>query len=89
MGRPRQYGSGAERQRAYRVRLEAETVRVDRRALQGLHRRLEALQEAMRAAASEGDEMARQCGAGSVETMLEKMIRYFQASGQTRKETPG
>ena len=89
MGRRRQYGSGAERQRAYRVRLEAETVRVDRRALNGLHRRLEALQEAMRAAGREGDEMARQCGAASVETMLEKMIGYFQASGQTRKEKQG
>jgi hypothetical protein len=81
MGRPRKYATDAERQRACRERQEARTVRVDRRALEGLERRLERLQEAVWQAARAGDETARACQAGSVATMLEKMIRYFPASG--------
>ncbi len=77
MGRPRQYGGGAERQRAFRQRQEATTRRVDRGALDGLERRLDELQAAMWAAAAAGDETARRCGAASVETILEKLTRHF------------
>ena len=77
MGRLRQYKSGAERQAAFRQRQEATTRRVDRGALDGLERRLDELQAAMRAAAAAGDETARQCGAASVETILEKLTRHF------------
>jgi hypothetical protein len=80
MGRPRKYATEAERQRACRERLAASTVRVDRRALDQLHLRLEQLQEALWRAEKAGDETARVCGAASVETMLEKLIRHFQAS---------
>ncbi len=78
MGRPRQYGSDAERQRACRQRRETETVRVDRRALDGLHMRLERLQAALRRAAAAGDATAQACRAISVETMLEKLISHFE-----------
>jgi len=81
MGRPRQYGSDAERQRACRQRRQAETVRVDRRALDGLHLRLERLQRLQQAlwrAADAGDATARACQAASVETVLEKLIRRFE-----------
>lgn len=78
MGRRRQYGSAAERQRACRQRQEAATVRVDRRALERLHGRLEELQEAVGAAARRGDATARQCDAASVETVLEKLTRHFR-----------
>jgi len=44
MGRPRQYGSDAERQRAFRQRQEAQIARVDRGALDRLHARLDQLQ---------------------------------------------
>ncbi|MGH8566751.1 MAG: hypothetical protein ACREXU_01725 [Gammaproteobacteria bacterium] len=84
MGRPRRYGSGAERQRAFRQRQEAETVRVERRALEGLHGRLEALQEAMRAAARVGNPTAQHCRAISTETMLEKLIRHFEAEAREK-----
>jgi hypothetical protein len=77
MGRPRQYKSGAERQRAFRCRQEATTRRVDRGALDGLEGRLDRLQAAMWAAADAGDETARQCGAAGVETILEKLTRHF------------
>jgi hypothetical protein len=80
MGRRRQYESAAERQRACRQRQEAATVRVDRRALDRLHGRLEELQVVLGAAARRGDPIARHCGAASVETMLEKLIRHFGAA---------
>jgi hypothetical protein len=86
MGRPRRYGSGAERQRAFRERQERETRRVDRRALEGLEGRLNALQEAVWAAASAGDEVAKRSQAVGVETMLEKLTRYFAGSARERKE---
>ncbi len=62
MGRPRQYDSGAQRQRAFRRRQEATTRRVDRGALDGLEGRLNRLQAAMWAAADAGDAGARSAG---------------------------
>jgi hypothetical protein len=85
MGRPRQYGSAAQRQRAFRQRQEQQAPRVDRRAWDGLHQRLEQLQTALRAAAVAGDEAARACPGTSVETMLEQLIRYFdRRAGEPR-----
>lgn len=85
MGRPRQYDSAAERQRAFRQRQEEEAPRVDRRALDGLHQRLEQLQTALRAAATAGDEAARACPGTSVATMLEQLIRHFESrAGEPR-----
>jgi hypothetical protein len=85
MGRPRLYGSAAERQRAFRQRLEAASVRVDRTALDQLHARLDRLQAAVRAAASAGDDVASACSAASIDTMLEKLTRYFEGRrGPTR-----
>jgi hypothetical protein len=78
MGRPRRYGSGAERQRAYRERQEATWAQVDRRALTQMNGRLEQLQEAVYRAAAAGDETARACRASSVETVLERLIRHFE-----------
>jgi molecular chaperone GrpE (heat shock protein) len=78
MGRPRRYESAAQRQRAYRERQEAEWAQVDRRALEKMNGRLEQLQEAVRRAAAAGDETAQGCRAGSVETVLERLIRHFE-----------
>lgn len=77
MGRPRQYRNAAERQRAFRQRQEHQAPRVDRRAWEGLHQRLEQLQTALRSAAVAGDETARACPGTNVETMLEQLIRHF------------
>ncbi len=84
MGRRRQYASEAERQRAYRLRREQESVRVDREALARLHQRLDQLQAAVVAAAAAGEPTARACRAASVETVLENLIGYFQARSQPR-----
>ncbi|HLB77538.1 MAG TPA: hypothetical protein VJO72_10930 [Candidatus Dormibacteraeota bacterium] len=77
MGRPRQYGSDAERQRAFRQRQEAQIARVDRGALDRLHARLDQLQAALRAAADAGDETARACQAAGIDTMLERLAHHF------------
>jgi len=82
MGRRRQYGNDAERQQAYRLRREQESVRVDREALSRLHLRLDQLQAAVGAAAAAGEQTARACRAASVETVLDNLIHYFQASAQ-------
>jgi hypothetical protein len=84
MGRPRQYQSDAERQRAYRQREHATIARVDRAALDRLHRRLDQLQAALWAAAAAGDETARACQAAGIETMLERLTAHFaQRAGRT------
>ena len=87
MGRPRRYGSPAERQRAYRQRQEGETVRVERRAIEQLHGRLETLQEAMWEAAKAGEEVAQRSRGASVDTMLEKLTRYFVESARERRQS--
>ena len=78
MPRPKQYGSAADKQAAYRARLEASTVLVDRVALERLHQRLDQLQVAVGSAARAGDPFAQRCRANSVETMLEKLVAAFQ-----------
>jgi hypothetical protein len=91
MGRPRKYATDAERQRACRERQEASTVRVDRRAWERLHLRLDQLQEALWQAARAGDERARASYAGHQETMLEKLIEAFRsraAAAEARVSEP-
>jgi hypothetical protein len=84
MGRPRQYGSAAERQRAYRERLEEEMVRVNRRELERLEARLERLNQAVREASRAGDPVAQACSEVSIDGMLAKMTAYFEGKGKRR-----
>ena len=84
MARPRQYASAAQKQAAYRARLEASTALVDRRALEHLHERLERLQTAIGSAARAGDPLARRCRAASIETMLDKLAAAFQEQASQR-----
>jgi predicted nucleic acid-binding Zn-ribbon protein len=79
MPRPQVHANAAEKQRAYRQRLQEETVTVDRQALEALHSKLNRLQEAIADAAKSGDAQAEKCKAASVETMLEKLISDFEA----------
>jgi hypothetical protein len=82
MGRRRQYESASERQKAFRQRLEAEWPRVNGAALSRLHEQMAQLQAAVDAAARAGDAMACACRAGSVETVLERVIAQFEARAQ-------
>jgi hypothetical protein len=89
MGRPRPYGSAAERQRAYRERETATWAQVDRRALEQMNQRLEHLREAVGRAAAAGDATAGSCRASRVETVLERLIRHFEdraEAGQPGRE---
>jgi hypothetical protein len=86
MGRPRQYASNAERQRAFRQRQEEQVARVDRGALDRLHARLDQLQAALWAAADAGDETARACRAAGIDTMLERLTGHFR--GRARPVDP-
>jgi hypothetical protein len=86
VGRPRQYGSDAERQRAYRQRDAEVTARVDRAVLERQLARLERLHAAVVAAAQAGEAVARSCRAGSIETMLEKLTGYFEHSCQQHQQ---
>ena len=93
MGRPRQYESDAERQRAFRQRQRATIAQVDRRALERLHGQLDRLQAALWAAAAAGDVTARACQAAGIETMLDRLIAHFREcarrAGSSGGSAPG
>ena len=78
MARPKVYASAAEKQAAYRARVDTTTALVDRRALDRLHQRLNQLQAAIDSAARAGDPFARRCRAISVETTLDKLVTAFE-----------
>ncbi len=71
MARPRKHGDQAARAAAYRERLAAETVRVDRAAMT-------ALRAAVDAAAATGDELARQVKAGTADALLRNLAHWFE-----------
>jgi len=77
MGRPKLYLTDADRQAAYRSRLGSSKAVVDRASLDALHQRLEALRDAVHSAAKRGDSLALSCRAGSVDTMLDRLIEHF------------
>jgi hypothetical protein len=81
MPRPRLYPDSAARQAAYRRRLRADTVVVDRRRFDYLHQRLETLRDAVHEAARHGDPLAKECLAGSSDTTIDKLIAAFQSRG--------
>jgi DNA replication initiation complex subunit (GINS family) len=79
MGRPRKYESEAARQAAHRARSRAQWVEIDRASYEQHTARLEALQRAVQDAARRGDVTAQACTAGSIDTMLENLAKYFEA----------
>jgi hypothetical protein len=78
MAMPKQYESNAARQAAHRARSKTRWIEVDRAADERHHALLDALQLAIHEAAKRGDESAKSCNAASVETMLEKLTKYFE-----------
>jgi DNA replication initiation complex subunit (GINS family) len=79
MGRLRKYESDAARKAAHRARSKAQWVEIDRASYERHTARLEALQRAVQDAAGRGDATAQACTAGSIDTMLEKLTKYFEA----------
>ena len=82
MGRPKCYTTQAERQAAYRRRLRAETVLVDRRALDRLHAQLDRLHTAIRQAKRAGNPLATQVCAGSTDLTIIQLICWFESQGK-------
>ncbi len=78
MGRLKQYESEAARQAAHRARSKERWVEVERASFERHNALLEALQRAIVDAAERGNETAQQCSAASVDTMLEKLSKYFE-----------
>ena len=81
MGRPKCYASPAARQAAYRQRLAAEMVRVNRRALTQMEERIARLLAAMAQAAHRGDPLARQLHRAHQDTTLDNLIDWFTTRG--------
>ncbi len=81
MGRIKKYEDTAARAKAHRERRRAKWVEVRRDSHNALTGRLEALQRAVNDAAKAGDPLAKECSAGSIETMFEWLIAAFQSRG--------
>ncbi len=78
MARPKQYADDAARQAAHRARAKAEWVEVRRAEHDALTTRLDALQAAVQDAAAHGHDLAQECRAGSVDTMLDNLVAAFK-----------
>lgn len=78
MGRHKQHATAAARQAAYRQRLRADTVRVERQALARLEARRDRLYDAIVHAARQGDPCARHVLHPHQETTLEELCVWFE-----------
>lgn len=79
MGRPRQYPTPAARQAAYRQRLHATAVLVDRTLVEQLDTRLAHLQAAVAPIAHRGDLLAQRLNRTNLVTLLEVLTDWFLA----------
>ena len=79
MGRPRVYESAAAKHRAYRARLAAEMVRVNRKAWAALEARTDRLADAVWAAQRSGCLDAQQIRSHSRDGVLDELAASFEA----------
>ncbi len=77
MARPKQYETQAEKQAAYRERIQTNRLEVDRKAHERLIARLNALEQAVNDAATRGDAFAVEVRAASTDTLLDKLTNAF------------
>jgi hypothetical protein len=82
MGRPKSYASPAARQAAYRERLNAEMVLVNRQALAQWEERITRLLDAITAAARAGDPLACQVRQTERGETLDALITWFTQRAQ-------
>lgn len=82
MGRRKCYATPADRQAAYRRRLQQETVLVDRKRLAQQEATLQALHAAILSAKRAGHRLAQQVGSASSETTVEALTAWFTAQGE-------
>jgi len=80
MGRPKIYVDAAAKHRAYRARLAAETVRVDRGRWAALEGQANRLAEAVGQARAAGCAVAREIGGVlTADTVLDSLSEWFEA----------
>jgi len=87
MGRPKCYASPAARQAAYRDRLHAEMVLVNRHSLAQWEERITRLQDAIAHAADEGDTLASQVARPHRDETLDALIAWFTQCAQAGDAT--
>jgi hypothetical protein len=78
-GRPRLYGSGAEKTAAYRARQERRLVVRERASQEYLEADMERLRQAVFAAATAGDGLARSLRTGMWMDLLQDLAAHFEA----------
>ena len=79
MGRPKVYEDAAAKQRAYRARLGAEMMRVNRRRWAALEGRVNRLAEAVGQARSAGCPVAVQIRGAATDTIVDSLTEWFEA----------
>jgi hypothetical protein len=84
MARPRKYETDAARQAAFRQR----SLVVDRAGLEELRALLERFYLATRAAAHQGDVLARSISDGTAETMLRRLCEHWESVAQPPEGGP-
>ena len=84
MGRPKVYTDAAAKHRAYRMRREADTVRVSRKAWAALEARANRVVEAVIAARQARCPVAVQMVGIARDTVLDSLADWFE--GQTKAE---
>ncbi len=77
MGRPRHYATPAARQAAYRQRLHAAAILVDRDLVEQLDTRMAHLQDALAPVAREGDPLAQRLSRTNLLTLLDVLTAWF------------
>jgi len=77
MGRPRQYATAAARQAAYRQRMHATTIWVDRAPFERMARAIDMLQEATWCARKQGSLMARELERSTPVETLEATVNWI------------
>ena len=88
MGRPKCYASPAARQAAYRQRVDAEMVLVNRKALTQWEDRVTRLVDALTQAARRGNPLALQVCCAHRDTTVEHLIAWFDTHGMEDVEWP-
>ena len=82
MGRVKYYASPAARQAAYRERLHAEMVPVNRQSLARWEERITSLLDAIAEAAHAGDPLARRVARSHRDATLDALIAWFTQRAQ-------
>lgn len=89
MGRPKVYADAAGKHRAYRMRREAETIRVSRKAWAALEAGANRVVEAVIVARRVKCSVAVQIAGTGYDTLLDSLADWFEGQAKTQRATHG